>query len=95
MYDPVAELRKRGVFVRLVIKSGEQTVQTIGDGRKMHALEQRAHDRWVRLAIARYISLITMQLSMADKPGEYRSVNWLVSHGYLKISEGRYVRVRK
>ncbi|UZP67701.1 hypothetical protein N1030_01660 [Desulfovibrio mangrovi] len=94
LFDPVAELHKRGVTVRLAAVSGGHIVQSIEDGRKRHALERMAHERWVQQTLARYNSLIMFQLSMAGEGGGYRSVQWLISHGYLRVEDGRYVLLK-
>ncbi|UZP68740.1 hypothetical protein N1030_07150 [Desulfovibrio mangrovi] len=89
-FDPVYELACRGVRVQLAEASAGPDVVVQHEKRYRETREELAHQRWVQMVLTRYSRLIRLQLQLGGGLLPYRSVAWLVAHGYVEVREGRF-----
>lgn len=76
--------------MRLGATAGEARLVVVVEQRYREQREKEAHARWVDSVLASYGKLIRLQLRLAGGLLPYRTVQWLLAHGYLAVREGRY-----
>ena len=95
-FDPTREMEKRGAMVRLGDPAKDEPELVVEHDTKYPiARGAGRHMQWVATVMERYSGLIKLQLEKGNPANPYRSVQWLISHGYLKVTGGRYVMVKR
>lgn len=89
------ELEARGVVVQLDEAAPDAALVITERHRSLDPREKAAQTEWVKMVLGRYELLIRLQLRMAEGLLPYRSVHWLLAHGYLEVRDKRYRIVRQ
>jgi hypothetical protein len=94
-FDPVRAMEKRGALVRLGDPAkGEPDLVVEHDTARPINRGAGRHMQWVATVMDRYNALIRLQFAKGTPACPYRSVQWLISHGYVRVVDGRYQLVK-